>query len=161
MVRDCRDNCLTVCNMEVSERSERALMKTRIRATTKLTLLSINLLARLPPAPLNAHNLASPRFARCRTLTPSVSTLATPLSLLLPRPCRTASTSCSEKLQSRSFATLALLGSATFSMLSTQVSKRSNPQNGYRQNHIWLHPLLNFNPLNSFDSLHSFCSWLH
>ena len=35
-------------NAEVSERSERALMKTRIRATTKLTLFSIFWLARLP-----------------------------------------------------------------------------------------------------------------
>jgi len=46
---------------EVSERSERALMKTRIRATTKLTLFSIFWLAHAPPPCFikNAHNLAS------------------------------------------------------------------------------------------------------
>ena len=44
---------------KVSERSERALTKTRIRATTKLTLFSIFLLARLPPDPLKMRRLAS------------------------------------------------------------------------------------------------------
>ena len=46
--------------MEVSERSERARRKSRVRAT-KLTFV---LLARLPPAPLKM--LPAPRFARCR-----------------------------------------------------------------------------------------------
>ena len=45
---------------KVSGRSERTLMKTRVRATTKLTLFSIFWLARLPPAPIKN----APRFAR-------------------------------------------------------------------------------------------------
>ena len=52
-------------DFELSERSERALRKTRIRATTKLTLfhsIAFVLLTRLPPAPIKN----APRFARCR-----------------------------------------------------------------------------------------------
>ena len=44
---------------KVSERSERALMKTRKRANLELKLFSILLLARLPPAPLKCASLRS------------------------------------------------------------------------------------------------------
>ena len=51
--RDYTASLLTVgVQFEVSERSERALMKTRLRATTKLTLFSFFWLAPFPPAPL-------------------------------------------------------------------------------------------------------------
>ena len=43
---------------EVSERSERAMMKTRMRATTKLTLFSFFWLARLPPDPLKMRTIS-------------------------------------------------------------------------------------------------------
>jgi len=43
---------------EVSERSERALSKKRIRATTKKTLFSILWLARLPPDPLKMRTIS-------------------------------------------------------------------------------------------------------
>ena len=52
-------------NAKVKERSERALRKTRVRATTKLTLFSIFWLARLPPASIKN----APRFARRSTRT--------------------------------------------------------------------------------------------
>ena len=45
-------------NEEVSERSERALMKTRIRATTKQTLFAIFWLARIPPDSLKMRTIS-------------------------------------------------------------------------------------------------------
>ena len=52
--------------IDIEEVSERALRKTRIRATTKLILLSILGLARLPPDPLKMR-LASPRLASAQS----------------------------------------------------------------------------------------------